>query len=183
MPTAQIVIQHTKAWIQQVVIASNFCPFAAKPFMFNTIEYIVADVNQQETELLVQFQNALVQLEENSKIETSFIIYPHHFADFNNYLNFLHIAQSLLEQLNFEGEYQLASFHPQYLFEGESNLSPTHYTNRSPYPTIHILRESSIETAIEKFPKEMETIYENNIAFTQEKGVAYMQALLAITTK
>ena len=116
-------------------------------------------------------------LDKDEDIETSFIILPNNFADFTTYLNLVDMAEQLITKKNYEGVYQLASFHPQYCFAGEDKNDAANYTNRSPYPMLHILREDSITKALENFP-DPESIPEKNIAFARSKGLAYMQELL-----
>ena len=116
-------------------------------------------------------------LDKDEDIETSFIILPNNFADFTTYLNLVDMAEQLITKKNYEGVYQLASFHPQYCFAGEDKNDAANYTNRSPYPMLHILREDSISKALENFP-DPESIPEKNIAFARSKGLAYMQELL-----
>jgi len=122
----------------------------------------------------------LYYLDENEDIETTFIILPNNFGDFTTYLNLVDIAEKLMEKEDYEGVYQLASFHPQYCFAGEHINDAANYTNRSPYPMLHILREESITTALENFPAPY-SIPERNIAFARGKGLAYMQGLLSIS--
>jgi uncharacterized protein len=168
----------TKNWLKQIVIGCGFCPFAAKPFYDDKIAYVVIDTIN-DAEALEQLNSAFTALDDNDAIETTLLIFTNHLKDFNTYLNFLYIAENYLQSLGYEGEYQLASFHPNYVFEGESILSATNYTNRSPLPIIHILRESSVEDAVEQYPADAANIYEKNINYTQQKGFAFMKALLA----
>lgn len=175
MPEKEIIIAQTKKWIIDVVIGCNFCPFANREVKRNSIAYevVAAASNKLVLETLI---SSLQQLDENDTIETMLIILPDNFADFNQYLQLVDLAETLLEKENYEGIYQLASFHPDYLFAGSRNDDPANYTNRSPYPMLHILREESLSRAIDAYP-DTEKIPAKNIAFAQLKGLAFMQSL------
>ena len=137
-----------KDWIEKVVIGWNFCPFAAKPFNTDKIAYLV-QVDADISVLLKQFFAVLRELQEEPAevLETAFIIYPHSFQDFDDYLSFVALLQSFLEKNQFEEEFQLASFHPAYQFEGSQPNDLSNVTNRSPFPLIHIIRSESIQKA------------------------------------
>ena len=102
---------------------------------------------------------------------------PDHFSEFNDYLDLVEKAETLLTKNNYEGIYQIASFHPKYMFAGSDENDPSNYTNRSPYPMLHFLREESVTKAIAGYT-DIENVPKRNIAFTKEKGLAYMQQLL-----
>ena len=169
------VIEQTKQWIRTVVIDCNFCPFAAKPFAGKKIRYkVLADSNEGtllET-LIAEWQ----MLDANAAIETSFLIFKNGFEDFESYLGMIHTAEELLADEAYEGVYQLASFHPLYQFAGSQDDDAANYTNRSVYPMLHLLREESIDRALEHF-KSPENIPETNINFAREKGLVYMKLL------
>jgi uncharacterized protein len=175
-PKSEIVIQQTKNWIEQVVMTHNFCPYAAKEFNANTIRYIVLNYNSFsdfKKDLLLEFK----WLDEHENTATSFLIFPQQFENFSSFIKTISDAENILSRYDYEGVYQIASFHPQYLFEGEDPQAPTHYTNRSPYAMLHLLREDMVEKVIAKFPHSMEKIPDDNIAFTQAKGLEFMKAL------
>ena len=111
------------------------------------------------------------------EIETTLLILPNGHQDFDDYLELVDYAERLLEQQGYEGIYQIATFHPFYCFHGSEKNDPANFTNRSPYPILQLLREESIEKALEKYPHP-EKIPERNIQFAREKGITYMQALL-----
>lgn len=138
-------IERVKYWIEKVVIGLNFCPFAAKPFHQDKIIYLV---HQEEdiSQYLKLFYAVLRELQEEPAevIETAFIIYPQSFQDFKEYLHYLNILNYFLEINQLEKEFQLASFHPRYQFQGSLPEDITNNTNKSPYPLIHILRSDSI---------------------------------------
>ncbi len=169
-------ILHTKNWIQNVVIGLNFCPFAAKEFKQNTIRYKVIpqeNIEHFKKELLEELE----LLENEPTIATTLLIFPNQFKLFTSFVKFINDGENIVARSNFFEDYQLASFHPDYLFAGEPTDAPTHYTNRSPYPMLHILREDMVSDAIDKYPYEMDKIPNDNIEFTNSKGIAYMKEL------
>lgn len=175
--TEETIIQQTAAWINTVVAGCNFCPFAAKAIAKKSIRYLVLK-NANAKKTLEAFIKEIYQLDEDDSIETSFLILPDSFGDFNAYLDLVDLAEQLLEKEEYEGIYQVASFHPQYCFAGASEDDPANYTNRSPYPMLHILREDSITKALKFFPNP-ETIPDRNIEYARQKGLQYMQMLRA----
>jgi len=171
----QLVIAQTKRWIKEIVIGCNFCPFAAKEIKQNTIHFEV-DHSTKMKETVKIFLNECIRLDENENIETSLLIIPGSFKRFDDYLDLVFHAENLLKKKKYTGIYQVASFHPEYLFSGSTLDDPANFTNRSPYPMLHILREESVEKALSNFPNP-EKIPANNINFTREKGFAYMKML------
>lgn len=176
METASTFINQTKKWLSSVVIAHNLCPFAKREYDNETIHYALIEAADIEGQLK-QVMQQCAELDEQGARETSLLIFPHALSDFEDYLNLLGFATALLKDLGYEGVYQLASFHPHYRFEGTAADAPSNYTNRSPYPMLHILREASLETALENYPNP-ETIPERNIQVTQALGLKVMQDLL-----
>ena len=178
--TNQAVIQQTKNWIEEVVIGLNLCPFASKPFSNETIEYTVNSGDSTEQHLH-QLANSFNQLDEATNIETSLLIYPDAYQRFDTYLELLHLANSLLEELNYSGIYQLASFHPDYRFAGSTENDASNFSNRSPYPMLHLIRESDLEQALASYSANnlnIEQIPENNIKKLREIGYQKMQEKL-----
>lgn len=176
MPPSEIIIIQTKKWITDVVIGCNFCPFATREVKKNSIHYEVATAETSEESLQALLLEC-ERLDENENIETSFLIFPLSFTDFHDYLDLVSKAEKLLAKKGYEGVYQVASFHPWYCFAGSDEDDAANYTNRSPYPMLHLLREESMEKALENF-SEPESIPEKNIAFAREKGTAWMKMLL-----
>jgi uncharacterized protein len=170
----QDYIKQTQQWIADVVVGCNFCPFASKVLNENKIYYLVLNVADSKI-VLNQFLLACEKLGENKTIETTLIIIPNGYNNFHTYLKLVGETENIIQE-KYEGIYQVASFHPQYLFAGSNNNDAANYTNRSPYPMLHILREESIEKALQHFP-DPENIPHRNIAFAQQKGLVYMQAL------
>lgn len=169
------IISQTQKWIRDVVIGCNFCPFANKVIKQNSVHYLV-EFSDKSTECLDHLKNEFKRLDEDAEIETSFIILPTGFDNFNQYLELVHSAEKMLKKNGYKGVYQLASFHPQYLFAGSIENDAANYTNRSIYPMIHILREASITKALKHYDNP-ESIPETNIAFAQQKGFTYMKML------
>ena len=175
MVAADKIIEQTKKWISDVVVRCNFCPFAAKVVKQQTIYYQVESSGDVATCLAALLQQAK-QLDDEKNIETGFLILPYSFGDFDDYLDLVSKAEQLLKKNGYEGIYQLASFHPLYRFAGSSETDAANYTNRSVYPMLHLLREESIDKALEQY-NSPENIPERNINFTREKGLVYMRML------
>lgn len=175
-PDKETIILQTKKWIIDVVIGCNFCPFAAKEIKRDTIQYEVLNDATSNTALQA-VMTIIYHLDTAKQIETSLLILPGSFDLFEEYLHLLELAERLLVKEKYEGIYQIASFHPKYLFAGSNEDDPSNYTNRSPYPMLHFLREESLSKAIDSYP-DIEDVPNRNIAFTREKGLRYMQQLL-----
>ncbi|MGZ9711972.1 DUF1415 domain-containing protein [Glaciimonas sp. GNP009] len=165
------VISDTKHWVERAVIGLNLCPFAKAVYVKNQIRFVVsgaqnvADLHtdlQTELDFLFQADPAL--------IDTTLLIHPHVLQDFLDYNDFLDDADALLQTLDLEGEIQIASFHPDYQFAGTEPEDIANYTNRSPYPTLHLLREASLDNAIEAFPEAAE-IFEKNLQTMEDLGI------------
>lgn len=169
------VIEQTKKWINDVVIGCNFCPFAAKAVKQQTIHYQVEN-SADSIICLDAFLNEAIRLDNEPNIETVFLIFPHSFAVFDEYLNIVEVAEELLIEKGYEGIYQVASFHPLYQFADSHSKDAANYTNRSIYPMLHLLREASIDKALENY-KAPEAIPGNNIDFARNKGLLYMKML------
>ncbi|MEP4891454.1 MAG: DUF1415 domain-containing protein [Aliiglaciecola sp.] len=169
-------IEETKAWLDQVVIGLNFCPFAKREVQRNAIRYAYSE-SKKSKDVLKLFAQEVQLLDENAEIETSLIILTNGFKSFFGYLDVLDLAQYWLEENDYLGVYQVASFHPEYVFDGEPEDSAANYTNRSPYPTIHLLREASLEKAIKAY-KHPEQIPQDNIRKAQSMGTNALNALL-----
>jgi uncharacterized protein len=175
MTSSQKIITQTKNWINTVVIGCNFCPFAAKVVKAKTVNYKVEE-SMLPSVCLDAFLTELLFLDNNPKIETSFLIFANSLKNFDEYLKFVLKAESLLKKKKYTGIYQLASFHPNYLFANSKDDDAENYTNRSIYPMLHLLRESSIDKAVE-FYNDTHSIPKNNIAFAKQKGLVYMKVL------
>lgn len=171
------IIAITEHWVKDVVIGLNFCPFASRPVLEKKVRFCVAE-NLELTAVLEKLISEMQLLDREDEIETTLLILPFGFDNFEDYLFLLDQALELSINMGYEGVYQLASFHPEYLFDGAENDDPANYTNRSPFPIIHLIREENLEDAL-KTVKDPEKIPERNIMIAREKGILYMQSLLA----
>lgn len=153
----------TKDWINNFVIRYNLCPFAKKPFVQDTIRYALYEgTDWEDLALLFQKEATFLKNSSNSSTETTIIIIPHALNDFNDYLDFLAFANRLIFALRLDGVLQIASFHPDYQFDGTEKMDVTNYTNRSPFPLLHLLREESVTQALAHYD-EPESIPERNM--------------------
>ena len=150
-------------WLENVVIGLNLCPFAAKPYQQDQISIIVYDCHHDEA-LLEKLQFELMRLNQApaSEIETTLVIIPEMLSDFNEYNQFLNLVDELLITFGWDGQFQVASFHPNYCFSGTHFEDAENLTNRSPYPILHLIREESIEKALNHYP-DSDLIPINNI--------------------
>ena len=164
------IIQETQDWLIKAVIGLNLCPFAKAVHVKEQIKYVVSEAKTVE-QLLEDLAQELEFLAEVSreKTDTTLLIHPNVLNDFLDYNDFLELADQLLEDLDLDGELQIASFHPQYQFAGTDIDDITNFTNRSPYPTLHLLREDSIDEAVKAFP-EAEAIFETNMQTMEKLG-------------
>lgn len=171
------VIAQTSEWVSVVVVGENFCPFARREVVNNRVRYRVA-VDDQVESILVMLLEELQHLEASSDTETTLLICPQGFDDFNEYLDLYDLAEAQLERAGFEGKYQVASFHPLYCFTGAEALDAANYTNRSPYPMLHLIREDSIERVLENI-ENPEDIPDRNIRHARTLGLEVMRQKLA----
>lgn len=177
----QLFIDHTQKWVKEVIMKYNICPFARKEVENNSIRYVVIE----QTKIKMVIKNLISECEllnTQDKVETSLLILPRGFEGFYDYLNLVDRANDALLDNGYEGQYQLASFHPDYCFEDAPQDDVANYTNRSPYPTLHIIREASMEKALSEY-RDPESIPERNIAFARKKGCDFFEKLLAQCTK
>jgi len=174
--THQNAIQQTRLWVEQVVIGLNLCPFAAKPVKDNKVTYIAAGDASMEQHLQ-QLADSFKQLDSVTDIETSLLIFPESYPSFDDYLELLHLSNLLLDDLRYTGVYQIASFHPAYCFENSDEDDAANFTNRSPYPMLHIIRESSVEKAVASF-EGIEQVPERNVSTLRELGYRKMEKTL-----
>ncbi len=174
MQNEEIVLS-TKQWVQDVVIGLNFCPFAKKVFDNNSIRYVVVN-DLLQSECLLAVHNECMQLDVDEVIATTLLIFPNSYPEFLNFLKFLTRSEDQLSEEGYDGIYQLASFHPDYLFAGSVESDAANYTNRSIYPMIHLLRESSIDEVV-AINSDADRIPEQNITLARAKGLHFMQQL------
>lgn len=169
-PTAAEVIAATRTWLERAVIGLNLCPFAKAVHVRNQIRYVVSDARTEE-QLASELRSELrtLQAAAPADIETTLLIHPWVLLDFMEFNGFLTEADVALEELRLVGEIQVASFHPGFRFAGTEPDDITNFTNRSPYPTLHLLREASITRAVEAYPRP-ESIYEANLETMRKLG-------------
>jgi len=174
-------IKQTKAWLEKVVIGLNFCPFARPVFELGKVHFQVSDAQSLEC-CLEDLSAEALRLDKNCELETTLLIYENSLQDFENFLDVVDIANDFIEEQGYEGVYQLASFHPDYCFADSDDDDPANYTNRSPYPMLHLIREESMERVLASY-KNPENIPETNIKLARELGLEKMQKLLRNSTK
>ncbi len=170
----------TRHWLEQVVIGLNLCPFAKSVHLKQQIRWVESPARDTESllgDLVRELQ--FLAAADPEQVETTLLIHPHVLGDFLDYNDFLDVADSAVEQLGLAGVLQVASFHPDYQFEGTEPDDAGNLSNRAPFPTLHLLREDSIDRAVAAFP-EAATIYERNIETLQRLGVARWRALMAV---
>ena len=167
---AALAIAETRAWVRRAVIGLNLCPFARAVDVKDQIRYVFSDATDAET-LLATLVVELQRLADTDPelVDTTMVIHPRVFADFEDFNDFLELADAAVEDLDLDGVLQVASFHPQFQFADTEPDDITNATNRSPYPTLHLLREDSVEKAVEAFP-EASQIFEKNIATLRKLG-------------
>ena len=175
--TPQIVVDDTRVWLERAVIGLNLCPFAKSVHVKGQIHYAVSAARTAEALLqdLISELNALAA-HDPSERDTTLLIAPECLADFLDFNDFLALADQALVDLEFDGVLQIANLHPDYQFAGTRADDITNFTNRSPYPILHLLREDSIDRAVDAFP-EAETIFEKNMETMVRLGTEGWDAL------
>ncbi|MDQ9171901.1 DUF1415 domain-containing protein [Oxalobacteraceae bacterium R-40] len=173
----ELVITEIRKWVQHAVIGLNLCPFAKAVHTKERIRYVVSDASDPERlceDLCRELQ--MLHTSNPAQIETTLLVHPHVLNDFLDYNDFLDVADAIIEDMHLAGEIQIASFHPNYQFAGTSADAVENYTNRSPYPMLQLLRESSIEAAAASYPDASE-IYERNIETLHALGMSGLRDL------
>ena len=168
----EVVTQLTQDWVVKAVIGLNLCPFAKAEHVHGRIRYEVSHSTDSDT-LLQELKQSIQFLwsQPAEVVETTLLVHPWALPDFLDFNDFLAHVDDLVDGLDLAGDIQVASFHPQYQFAGTDMDDIDNYTNRSPWPTLHIIREASIDRAVQAFP-EAEQIYERNIAVLRQLGHA-----------
>ncbi|MBI2808220.1 MAG: DUF1415 domain-containing protein [Planctomycetes bacterium] len=177
----QPVIEATRQWIASVVIGLNLCPFAQRVFDAGLIRYVVSDARDELT-LLDDLARELKALNDSSDVETTLLIHPYVLASFLDYNDFLANAEQMVADLDLDGVIQIASFHPDYQFADTAADAVENYTNRSPYPMLHLLREASIDAVADDEEKLLE-IPRRNIETLRALGKEKVLAMLAAIRK
>jgi hypothetical protein len=171
-------IAHTRRWLERAVIGLNLCPFAKAVHVRGQVRWVLSDATTPEA-LLETLGEELLRLRDTpaEEIDTTLLVHPqvlNHFLDYNDFLD---AADALVESLGLEGVLQVASFHPDYQFAGSAPDDVENFTNRAPYPTLHLLREESVSRAVDAFP-DPEVIVERNVETLRRLGAEGWRELL-----
>ena len=175
--TDQEVLDQTRHWLEKAVIGLNLCPFAKAVYVKNQVRLVVSHARHAD-DLLEELDRELqlFMATPAEEVDTTLLIHPTLFDDFLDFNDFLEIAEGVVNEHGLEGVVQLASFHPQFQFDGTEPDDIGNYTNRAPFAILHLLREESIDRAVEAFP-EAETIFEQNIETLEKLGHKGWKAL------
>ena len=163
-------IADTRRWLERAVIGLNLCPFAKAVYVKEQVRFVLSDATT-EAALLAELGEELALLRDTdpAQIDTTLIVHPDVLRDFLDYNDFLEIADGLVEEMDLEGVLQVASFHPEYMFADSGEEDVENFTNRSPYPTLHLLREDSVSRAVDAFP-DPDVIVERNVETLEKLG-------------
>ncbi|GAB3341075.1 DUF1415 domain-containing protein [Marilutibacter aestuarii] len=172
-------IAATRHWLEKAVIGLNLCPFAKAVHAKRQVRYVLSDATTPAA-LLEQLDEELrlLQASDPAQVDTTLLVHPHVLGDFYDFNDFLGLAEARVAELGLEGELQVASFHPDYRFAGTAEDEMGNYTNRSPCPTLHLLREASIDRAVAAYP-DPDVIVERNIATLEALGLEGWRSLMA----
>jgi hypothetical protein len=170
LDSAEAVVAATRTWLEQAVIGLQLCPFASSPYLNDRVRYCVS-TQRSSVGLLEDLRHELQLLQDTDPLtcETTLLIHPHALTNFRDYNDFLDECDAVLAGLGLDGELQVASFHPRYQFAGTRAEDIENYTNRSPFPMLHLLREASVARAVASFPA-VDRIGEKNIATLRRLG-------------
>ena len=171
------IITSTRQWLETVVVGLKLCPFADRELRYGRVRFTVTNA-ETEAELLMALHSELSLLINDATVETTLLIHPQTLLDFYDFNDFLQIADDLLTDLALQGIVQIASFHPDYQFGGTAPDDVQNYTNRSPNPMLHLIREDSLARAIGAYP-DVAQIPTRNVALMQSMGSTKARALLA----
>ncbi len=176
--TVEEYIGKTKKWVEKIVVGLNLCPFAKSPFLSDKIRYKLVTDPELKT-LLEVFVDELKYLKNASpkEVETTLLIHPHILTSFDDYNNTLPVFEGLLNSMGLEGIIQIASFHPDYQFAETEFNDVENYTNRSPFPMLHLIREDSISQAVDHYP-DIDEIPNRNIEKMNELGMDKIKDIL-----
>lgn len=176
-----IPAMQSKKWIEKIIVGLNFCPFAKKELLNQSIYYYVS--KQVKLKLaLIEIIEQCHYLKQHAEIETTLIIFEQGFKNFTPFLDLIDYANNLMSEQHFDGVFQLASFHPDYCFQEADFDDAANFTNRAPYPTLHLIREDSISKVLSTY-NHPENIPDKNIALAREKGNKFFQQILQKISK
>ena len=178
-PSDDVVLARTRAWLTQVVIGLELCPFAKPVHVKGQIRYVVSSAETPEA-LLQQLLDELQGLvdADPTAVDTTLLIHPRALPDFLDYNDFLSVAEFALEDLGLSGQLQIASFHPEYRYAGNAADDLANHVTRSPYPMLHLLREASVERALSAIP-DPSLIVDKNIETLRALGLEGWRRLMA----
>ncbi len=179
-PDHEKITRFVRSWVHTFVVGLNLCPFAKLVLRNDRLRFSVTEA-VTEKQLLIDLHAELNLLNRDKAVETTLLIHPRVLQDFYVYNQFLDNADRLLVEMGLEGIYQIASFHPDYQFAGAEPDDVENYTNKSPYPMLHLIRAASLEKAIANYP-DTERIPERNIQLLKSLGRVKIQAILAVSS-
>ena len=171
-------IGDTRRWLERAVIGLNLCPFAKAVYVKQQVRFALSEATSTEA-LLAELRAELLHLHatDPAVTDTTVLVHPHVLGDFLDYNDFLDVADALLVELGLDGELQIASFHPDYRFAGTAFDDPGNGTNRAPHPTLHLLREASIDRAVAAYP-DPDVIVARNLETMERLGLDGLKQLL-----
>jgi hypothetical protein len=175
--------ERVRGWVERLVVKEGLCPFAAGPMREGRVRITASEAGDPEQvfrEFLAEVEHLLAV--DETVVETTLLVTPQALAKFGDYLDLLARMESALVELRLDAELQIAGFHPDYRFEGEAVDDPSHYTNRSPYPVFHLIRQASIGRALAAWPEDPEEIPRRNQRRMRELGIEYLKRLSAGST-
>jgi hypothetical protein len=177
------VIAATREWLEKAVVGLNLCPFAKAVYVKNQVRFVVSTAKHLDGWLEdLDRELDFLAAADPEQVDTTLLIHPTLLPDFLDFNDFMQLAEAAVEEHGLDGVIQIASFHPAFQFEGTAPDDMGNFTNRAPYPTLHLLREASIARAVEAFP-DAETIYQRNIETLEALGRPAWEALLGRTKK
>ncbi|MFT4635291.1 MAG: hypothetical protein ACI9OI_001083 [Chitinophagales bacterium] len=180
-PNSIEIERRVENWLTSIVINLNLCPFAQREYRNNSIRFKTSFAELEE-EIVRDLVVELSLLNKHQELQTTLLILPSALSEFEYFNDFLGFADSLLEEMKLDGVFQFASFHPEYRFAGTSEDDAENFTNRAPYPMLHILRESSLDWAVDEHP-DTDQIPLDNIALMNKLGVDHMRKMLLECSK
>lgn len=169
------IVEDVRRWLESFIIELNLCPFAKRELVKDRIRFSVS-LTESSEQLLVSLLEELQLLEGDPEVETTLLVHPNVLQEFDDYNQFLDLADALIAQEGYSGIFQIASFHPQYQF-AETADEAENFSNRSPYPLLHVLREASVAREVASYP-DITTIPQQNIRLLRKLGVVKLQSLL-----
>lgn len=175
--TDQSISEQTLNWVRSFIVKLNICPFAKGPMNKGSLRIAVSE-SKKKAQALEDLMTEIQLMDADPTIETTLLVFSDAFKDFFNYLDFVDLAEQLLQVQGYEGIYQLATFHPDYYFADSDPEDVANYTNRSPYPMLHLLREEALEKAIAAYG-DTDKIPKKNIATMRQLGLEAIKELLS----